>query len=122
MNSELVLGSNDKNLPYIIMARANDIMWNIFMPSILKNYKWVKLMTPQDWVDNGGRVSEGNLITMTTGNFTLTHSSGSISTVTLTTTPILVSTLNLEDIVEMDYYHDGAGGGSYYAIAVMFYD
>lgn len=111
-----IAGSGDSVKPFAFMVRGNQSVFGICIPSLVKDYKYVKLMTPQDWVDNGGRSTEGNLITISSIGIGI----DGVSAGTLTTSPTLVSSLNLETASEMDVYF--AAGGNFQACAVMFYN
>ena len=108
-------GGDGEINPFVTLARSNgNTNWIYLIPSLLKDYKYVKLMTPQDWIDNGGDSSVTSLITATSALITV----DGVNT-TLTTTAILVSSLNIDTANDVSVFFTGSG---YVACAVMFYN
>lgn len=102
---------------FVALARSNaTASWIFLIPSLLKDYKYVKLMTPQDWIDNGGDSSVASLITVTSATLTVDGVSTS-----LTTTPVLVSSLNIDTANDLSVYFAGSTS-SFGACAVIFYN
>ncbi len=105
--------------PYATMFRASNQIWGILLASTLKDYKYVKLMTSQEWIDMGGTSTESAYITQTSITMGV-NVSGTRTAYTLTTSPISVSTLNLENASIIDFYDNFSGSTK--AFAIMFYD